>query len=142
MEALAETKSVYYVALHGFNHRIVFQKDEDYEQFLAIFTRCKICYMVSCQGYCLLPGSCHCVVEGSNTAAVTKAFKQLAVMYAVYLGAREARRAAVWEPTIEIGLLDCQKRLNESLKMLLSLPVLYGICQSPSQYEWVWVMGR
>ncbi len=125
----------HHVVQRGNYRQIVFEKDDDYLQYLEwLQIYCKK-HTLKIWGYCLMSNHVHFIAVPTEYDSLAKTFNTLHMRYAHYFNIRHKNRGHLWQGRFFSCALD-EKYLYTAMRYVENNPVRAGIVKNAADYRW------
>ncbi len=131
---------VYHVVMQAVRHRVLFEDDEDFLQFMDIMRKVMwdetdMTENFSLYAYCLMPDHFHLLLK-EQEEDVSKVVSRIATAYAHYFNNKYDRDGAIYRGRFASEPVDENGRFNILLRYIHQVPVRQGMARTPGEYEW------
>jgi len=126
---------IYHVASRGSDRKLLFDRDQDREQFLKQLERIVECFQLPCLAYCLMGNHYHLIVQTPD-ARLSAALRELNGGYSKYFNRANDRSAHLFRNRFLASLIDSDSYLLVAYRYLAHNPVRAGLCSEPSDWPW------
>jgi len=125
-----------HVIQRGNNRMPIFQRDTDYEVFLALLRRGVRQHPVALHAFVLMPNHFHLLVTPTTADGLPAFMKALDGTYVVYYNRRHQRIGTLWNGRYRGILIEDERYWLTCLRYIEQNPVRAGIVRQPDVYRW------
>ena len=126
---------IYHILLRGINQQRIFEKAEDYGQFLDYLSDVKKLSGFTLFAYCLLGNHVHLLLkEGAEPLA--QIFKRLGTRYVQWFNRKYKRSGQLFQDRFISEAVEDDSYFMTILLYIYQNPVKARICLSTTEYEW------
>ena len=118
------------------NGMALFNKQQDYEQYLRLMWKYKKRFKVQVYAYCLLPESVHLLINPLVPKVISDFMKGIHQMYARYFNETYERRGSVWKDCCHYVAMYDNKDLVSCVRLIERLPVEHGLALLSEGYPY------
>jgi REP element-mobilizing transposase RayT len=138
MPRKARTKSstgIYHILIRGINRQIIFEDDEDYQQYLEVLKEQKEKSGIEIYAYCLMSNHIHLLIkEGSEELGTV--FKRIGASYVYWYNWKYNRRGHLYQDRFKSEEVQNDSYFLTVIKYIHQNPVKAGITKKLEQYPW------
>ncbi|MBM4137244.1 MAG: transposase [Nitrospira sp.] len=131
----------HHITQRGNYRQTVFEKDEDYLQYLEWLKFYSKRYALKIWAYCLMHNHVHCIVVPMETDSLAKSFNTLHMRYAQYINMRNKTTGHLWQGRFFSCVLD-EKHLYAGIRYVENNPVRARIVKKAEEYQWSSARGH
>ena len=138
MPRVAREKSstgIYHVMLRGINHQIIFEDDEDCQNYLETLKtyQDKSGYII--YAYCLMSNHIHLLVK-EETEELSNAFKRIGASYVYWYNWKYGRRGHLFQDRFKSEAVENDSYLLTVIRYIHQNPLKAGIVKDIADYRW------
>ena len=138
MPRVAREKSstgIYHVMLRGINHQIIFEDDEDCQNYLETLKtyQDKSGYII--YAYCLMSNHIHLLVK-EETEELSNAFKRIGASYVYWYNWKYGRRGHLFQDRFKSEAVENDSYLLTVIRYIHQNPLKAGIVKGIADYRW------
>jgi putative transposase len=148
MPRVARTVAVGYphhITQRGNYRQTVFEKDEDYFQYIDWLKLYSERYSLKIWSYCLMQNHVHFIAVPMEPDSLAKSFNMIHMRYAQHVNIRNKSYGHLWQGRFYSCALD-EKHLYAGIKYVENNPVRAGVVTKAEGYQWssapAHVLGR
>ena len=125
----------HHITQRGNYQRPVFEKENDYSQYLEWLRKYSLKYELEIWAYCLMTNHVHfvCVPQRDDSLALT--FNTLHMRHAQFVNRRNNARGHLWQGRFYSTILD-EKHTYAAVRYVENNPVRAGIVKQAEDYMW------
>lgn len=124
----------YHITARGNGKQIIFNDDEDYEQYLQFIKEFNSGLAIDIIAYCLMSNHVHLLIYDPDFN-MDKLFQKVHSMYSRYFNYKYERVGNMFQGRFGSKGIEDDKQLCAVLRYVLKNPIESGICE-PSEYKW------
>ena len=138
MARMARRKSrtgIYHIMLRGINRQIIFEDDEDYQNFMGTIkeTQEKSGYEV--YAYCLMSNHVHLLLK-EETEDLGIAFRRIGAIYVYWYNWKYSRRGHLFQARYKSEAVETDSYFLTVLRYIHQNPYKAGIVKNIADYPW------
>lgn len=125
----------HHITQRGNYRQIVFEKDDDYLQYLEWLHMYSKKNALNIWGYCLMSNHVHFIAVPMQVDSLSKTLNTLHMRYSQYINARQENRGHLWQGRFFSCALD-ERHLHAAMRYVENNPVKAHIVESAEDYLW------
>ncbi len=125
----------HHITQRGNYRQIVFEKDDDYLQYLEWLQMYSNKYALKIWGYCLMGNHVHLIAVPMQVDSLSKTLNTLHMRYSQYINARQENRGHLWQGRFFSCALD-ERHLYAAMRYVENNPVRANIVENAEDYRW------
>ena len=125
----------HHITQRGNYRQVVFEKDEDYIQYLEWLKLYSKKYSLKIWAYCLIRNHVHFIVVPMESDSLAKTFNTLHMRYSQYFNMRNKEAGHLWQGRFYSCVLD-ERHLYAGMRYVENNPVRAGVVRKSEQYQW------
>ena len=125
----------HHITQRGNYRQTVFEKDEDYLQYLEWLKLYSKRYSLKIWAYCLMQNHVHFIAVPMEPDSLAKSFNTLHMRYAQYINRRNKSTGHLWQGRFYSCVLD-EKHLYAGIRYVENNPVRARIVKRAEGYQW------
>ena len=131
---LSETE-IYHIVIRGINKQLIFEEDEDFNQFLHILSEVKEITDFKLFAYCLLGNHIHLLIkEGKESLA--QVFKRIGARYVFWFNWKYERNGHLFQDRFLSEPVESDDYFATVLAYIYQNPLNAGLCNRTESYRW------
>jgi REP element-mobilizing transposase RayT len=134
-ERLISSTNIYHILLRGINRQRIFEKAEDYIQFLDFLYSVKKQSGFTLYAYCLMGNHIHLLIK-EGEEPLSQIFRRLGTRYAQWFNKEYERVGSLFQNRFRSEPVETNEYFITVLVYIFQNPVKAGICRYPAEYEW------
>ena len=131
---LSET-GIYHIVIRGINKQLIFEEDEDFNQFLHILSEVKEIADFKLFAYCLLGNHIHLLIrEGKEPLA--QVFKRIGARYVFWFNWKYERNGHLFQDRFLSEPVESDEYFATVLAYIYQNPINAGLSKRTEGYQW------
>lgn len=132
---IKSNSGVYHVMLRGINRQLVFEDEDDKEQFRETLRKYKEKSGYEIYGYCLMDNHVHLLIK-VGAEDIGQTLKRIAVSYAYYFNTKYGRVGHLFQDRFRSEAVETDAYLLNVLRYIHRNPVVGKMCPNPEDFIW------
>ncbi|MFQ5965628.1 MAG: transposase [Candidatus Scalinduaceae bacterium] len=125
----------HHVTQRGNYRQPVFEKDDDYVQYLEWLKDYGKKYSLNIWAYCLMTNHIHLICVPKKEDSLPRTLNMLHMRYAQYINRRKQAHGHLWQGRFYSCILD-ERHTYSAIRYVENNPVRAGIVRKPQRYRW------
>ena len=126
----------YHVISRGNRKQIVFNDDEDYQNYLHLLRRYKRKFPTKLYAYCLMNNHVHMVFDPDNASNLTRLMRGINTSYAIWYNDKYEKSGHLWQDRFKSLVILKDRYLIDCLTYVENNPIRAEIVLRADEYPW------
>ena len=132
---IKSVSGIYHIILRGINQQVIFEQDEDYEQFIETIKKYKAISGYKIFAYCLMSNHIHLIIKEENES-IEQIIKRVAGSYAYWYNWKYYRKGHLFQDRFKSEPIEDEKYLMTVIRYVHQNPLKAGMTQKVEDYKY------
>lgn len=126
---------IYHIILRGINRQVIFEDDEDRQQFIDCLQRYKGSCQYSVYGFCLMDNHIHLIIK-ENQEDIASIMKKIGIRFVAWYNRKYNRCGHLFQDRFKSEVVESDEYLLAVLRYIHQSPIKSGQVSHINDFKW------